>query len=255
MPEKDTASPVDLTAWERLRQRTLTVEQSRAVDRLAIEAYGMQSLVLMENAALGCVEWLLQRCPAPEATSILCGRGNNGGDGLAIARHLTNRGWPCQVILLGPTSKLANDTQANLKILTAGTGGVPVEVLQGPLPVQSRARLSQSTVIIDALLGTGAGGAPRAPLDDWLRAANEGPAWRVAIDVPTGVEAEIKDAEIKDAELADRAQAHFQASATLTFVAKKPAMVRADAQRLFGEVHVLPIGIPTQMMHEIVTRW
>ena len=265
MPEKDTASPVDLTAWERLRQRTLTVEQSRAVDRLAIEVYGMQSLVLMENAALGCVEWLLHRCPAPQATSILCGRGNNGGDGLAIARHLTNRGWPCQVILLGPASKLANDAQANLNILTAGTGGVPVEILQGPLPVPARKRLSHSTVIIDALLGTGAGGAPRAPLDDWLRAANQGQALRVAIDVPTGVDAELGDAELGDAELGDAelevavleapAHAYFQAAATLTFVAKKPAMLRAAAERLFGEVHVLPIGIPTQMMHEIVTHW
>ena len=235
----------DLPVWSRLRQRTLTVEQSRAVDRLAIEAYGMHSLVLMENAALGCVEWLQHRCVTPQVTSILCGRGNNGGDGLAIARHLTVRGWPCQVILLGPSAKLSTDAQANLRILTAGEGGINIEILDGSLPAAVRTRLSQSTVVIDALLGTGAGGAPRAPLDDWLREANKCQALRVAIDVPTGV----------DPETGEAATGHFLAADTLTFVSMKPAMAFPNAERVFGQVHVLPIGIPVQMMHEILNMW
>lgn len=245
MAEIDGEELVDLTAWDRLRLRTLTVEQSRAVDRLAIEVYGMHSLVLMENAALGCVEWLQQRCVTPQVTSILCGCGNNGGDGLAIARQLTNRGWPCQVILLGPIAKLSSDAHANLRILTAAGGTTPIEILEGPLPAAMRTRLIQSTVVIDALLGTGAGGAPRTPLDDWLRKANQCQALRVAIDVPTGV----------DAETGQAAAGHFQAAATLTFVSKKPAMVLRNAEQQFGQVCVLPIGIPVQMMHEIVTKW
>ncbi len=245
MAENEAVGTIGLTAWDRLRHRTLTVEQSRAVDRLAVDVYGMHSLVLMENAALGCVEWLVQRCETPQVTSILCGRGNNGGDGLAVARHLTNRGWPCQVILLGPTAKLSRDAQANLKILSTGEGGLAVEIAQESLPAAARARLSQSTVVIDALLGTGAGGAPRAPLDDWLREANRVPALRVAIDVPTGVDAETGEAT------AD----HFNAAATLTFVAKKPGMALPHAERVFGQVCVLPIGIPAQMMHQIVTKW
>ena len=236
---------VDLTAWNRLRLRTLTVEQSRAVDRLAIETYGMHSLVLMENAALGCAEWLVQRCVTPQVTSILCGRGNNGGDGLAIARQLANRGWPCQVILLGPIVKLSSDARANLEILTAAGGGKLIEILEGALSPATRNRLSQSAVVIDALLGTGAGGAPRAPLDQWLREANQCQALRVAIDVPTGV----------NAETGETAAVHFHAAATLTFVSKKPAMVLPNAEHVFGQVCVLPIGIPVQMMHEIVTKW
>lgn len=234
-----------LTAWDRLRQRTLTVEQSRAVDRLAIEAYGMHPLVLMENAALGCVDWLQHHCQTLRVTSILCGRGNNGGDGLAIARHLTIHGWPCQVILLGPKEKLSSDAQVNLKILTAGDGGIPIEILEGPLPDATRTRLSQSTVVIDALLGTGGGGAPRAPLDDWLREANKCQALRVAIDVPTGV----------DAETGEAAADHFQAATTLTFVSMKPGMAFPNAERVFGQVRVLPIGLPVQMMHEILSTW
>lgn len=237
--------PVSLTAWDRLSVRTLTVERLRAVDRLAIETYGMHSLVLMENAALGCVEWLQQRCATPQITSILCGRGNNGGDGLAIARHLTIRGWPCQVLLLGPTAMLSTDAQANLRILTAGEGGIPIEVLEGALPATARARLSRSTVVIDALLGTGGGGAPRAPLDNWLCEANKCQTLRVAIDVPTGV----------DATTGKAANGHFHATSTLTFVALKPAMALPNAEQVFGQIHVLPIGIPVQMMHEILNKW
>lgn len=232
-------------AWKRLQQCTLSVEQSREVDRLAIADYGMHPLVLMENAALGCVDWLLHRCHTPQPTTILCGRGNNGGDGLAIARHLINRDWPCQTILLGPTDKLSADALANLRILTAGQGSPGIEVLSGPLPPRTLKRLDQSTVIIDALLGTGAGGAPREPIRSWLQAANQRQVLRVAVDVPTGVDAQSGYAH----------QGHFVATATLTFVARKPAMADAQTAAVFGEVYALPIGIPLQMMHQILTTW
>lgn len=232
-------------AWKRLQKCTLSVQQSREVDRMAIEEYGMHSLVLMENAALGCVEWLLNRCHTPQPTTILCGRGNNGGDGLAIARQLINRGWPCQIILLGPADQLSDDTFANLQILTAGQGSPWIEMLSGPLPPDALERLQQSTVIIDALLGTGAGGAPREPMRSWLQAANQRQALRVAVDVPTGIDAQTGQAH----------PGHFVPAATLTFVAKKPAMTDSKSAAVFGEVYTLPIGIPLQMMHEIVSTW
>lgn len=232
-------------AWKRLHECTLSVDQSREVDRVAVEDYGMHSLVLMENAALVCVDWLLHRCPAPLPTTILCGRGNNGGDGLAIARQLTNRGWPCQTILLGPPDRLSVDARANLQILTAGKGTGGMEILTGPLPPQVLARLKRSSVIMDALLGTGAGGAPREPMRGWLQAANQCQALRVAVDVPTGIDAETGEAH----------EGHFLPTATLTFVAKKPAMADPKTAAVFGEIYALPIGIPLQMMHEIVATW
>lgn len=232
-------------AWNRLPKCTLTVQQSREVDRMAIEDYGMNSLVLMENAALACVDWLLHRCQAPQSTTILCGRGNNGGDGLAIARQLINRGWPCQTILLGPVDQLSADARANLHILTAGKGSPGIEILSDPLPPDALGRLHQSTVIIDALLGTGAGGAPREPIRSWLQAANQRRALRVAVDVPTGIDAQIGQAH----------EGHFMPTATLTFVAQKPAMADSKLASVFGELYTLPIGIPLQMMHEIVTTW
>ena len=232
-------------AWKRLENCTLSIQQSREVDRMAIDDYGMNSLVLMENAALGCVDWLLHQCHTPQPTTILCGRGNNGGDGLAIARQLINRGWPCQTILLGPADQLSADARANLRILTAGRGSPGIEILSGPLPPHALQRLERSTVIIDALLGTGAGGAPREPIRSWLQAANHCQAMRVAVDVPTGIDAQTGEAH----------EGHFLPTATLTFVAKKPAMAESKVASVFGEIYALPIGIPLQMMHEIVTTW
>ncbi len=228
------------TAWERLRNQSFTAQQSRAVDRLAIEKYGMHSLVLMENAAIGCVQWLTRKFSAPQETTILCGRGNNGGDGLAIARHLTVLGWPCTVILFGPIARLSPDAQANYHILTTAAG-LDVQVSDETLHTGQLQQLQQSSLVIDAMLGTGARGAPRAPLDQWIEAANQCRAFRVAIDVPTGVDG---DGEIMPA-------CFFQADATLTFVTKKPAMDCSATSHCFGEIQVLPIGIPTQMMEEL----
>lgn len=230
-----------LTAWRELQSRVLSVEQIRQVDRRAVEAYAMHPLVLMENAALACTDWLRRRWDQPQTTTILCGRGNNGGDGLAIARHLTNCGWPITVLQLGPIDQLSADAQANYRILTAGAG-MPICVLESPLDPRAREQIAASQVIIDALLGTGARGAPRPPLDDWLQAANDAPGFRVAIDIPTGV----------DAETGHTAGVYFHAGATLSFVARKPAMALDAAAARFGELAILPIGIPAALIVEIL---
>lgn len=225
-----------------LQQSTLSVAQVREVDRVAIEEYGMNSLVLMENAALGCVSWLRQKfsassvaSSAPSAT-ILCGRGNNGGDGLAIARHLTFWGWQCQVIQLGPLEQLSADARHNYQLLTE-QHGLPVAISQAVLTGPQRQQLQQSNVVVDAMLGTGAGGAPRPPLDDWIVAANDSSAFRIAIDLPTGI----------DADTGAQPGLAFHPHATLTFVGFKKSMSAAGSHPRFGEIHVLPIGIPAQL--------
>jgi NAD(P)H-hydrate epimerase len=230
-----------LLAWHRMQQTVLSTEQVRSIDRLAVERYGMHSLVLMENAAIGCAHWLRTRFAEPMTTVLLCGRGNNGGDGLALARHLTNWGWPCRVYLLGGSQQLSKDAGHNLEILT-GNHGLPVETIEpneGRLP-----ELVGAGVIVDALLGTGARGNPRAPLDRWIEAANASSAFRVAVDVPTGV----------DAETGQPGQPTFLPDATLTFVARKPAMAHLDSSQLFGEIAVLPIGVPAQLLLSVLDQ-
>ncbi len=232
-----------LTAWNRLKKSFLSTEQVREIDRLAVQEYGMHSLVLMENAAIGCVHWLLQKFSEPQPTAILCGRGNNGGDGLAIARHLVNCGWPCRVILCGPLNGLSADAAANLEILTIGNGH-SVEVVEGQAKPNFNFESHGPSVILDAMLGTGAKGNPRPPFDGWIRAANASAAFRVAIDVPTGV----------DAETGERGTPYFQAQATLTFVARKAGMQLNDPAPTFGEITVLPIGVPAQLMEAVLKR-
>ena len=236
------------TAWQRLSSLALTTEQVRAVDRLAVDQYGMHSLVLMENAALGCVQWLRKRFEneqpesAPPRTVILCGSGNNGGDGLVIARHLRCWGWPCTVFLLGPPEKLTTDTRTNAEILLAGNPAGVTWWGAGAARNQLHHALAQADVLIDAMLGTGATGHPRSPLDEWIEAANATTAFRVAIDIPTGA----------DASSGECGTPTFAAAATLTFVALKPAMQSAQAEQVFGEIDVLPIGIPEPLIRAVL---
>lgn len=235
------------SVWQKLKERTLSTHAVRRIDQVAVDRFQMNSLVLMENAALNSVHWLTQEFSAPKKTLILCGRGNNGGDGLAICRHLQALGWPCQVLLYGPTCRLSADSLSNYRILQ---GDQPSGDSRGDLTVHldnERSQPNQSLfdeceLIVDAMLGTGATGEPRSPFDHWIISANRSPAFRLAIDVPTGV----------DAQTAQLAATSFQPHATLTFVARKPAMSLTDCASVFGRIEVLPIGIPTALMQQIL---
>ncbi len=232
-----------LTAWQRLSRRVLSVEQVRRIDHQATADYGMHSLVLMENAALNCVRWLESRfADRPQAphSVVLCGSGNNGGDGAAIARHLGVLGWPCVVYMLGPLDKLSPDAAANANILSKA--GDRLLWWQASYQSSLRDDLARAELIVDAMLGTGATGNPRPPFDDWIVEANASQAYRVAIDMPTGV----------DASSGRRGRPSFAADATLSFVARKPGMSHDDASDVFGEIHVLPIGIPASQLQAVL---
>ncbi len=241
----DSTSKPALGAWHRLKQCTLSVASIREVDRVAVERFHMHSLVLMENAALGCVQWLTHRFTTPTRAVILCGRGNNGGDGLAIARHLRLANWSCEVLLIGPIAKLSPDALCNWQILNA-RGSDYCTLLDESWSSQQCAglaeQLNRADVIIDAMLGSGATGTPRAPMSDLIRLANAASAARIAIDIPTGL----------DATTGQPAATTFQAEATLTFVARKPGFDVPAAQSYLGHVEVLPIGIPVELIEDLL---
>lgn len=233
------------TAWQRLKQRSLSVERIRQVDRLAIEQFHMNSLVLMENAAIGCAQWLTNRfSPAVEAI-VLCGRGNNGGDGLAIARHLRLAGWNCRVVQCGPIDKLSPDARSNWEILTAkNVNNITVlgETMIADRLNEIHEHLNRSDVIVDALLGSGAQGAPRAPFSNLIDMANTASGVRVAIDITSGL----------DASTGQPATPTFAAQTTLTFVARKIGFSAPAAQTCLGQVEVIPIGIPVELIEELL---
>lgn len=229
------------SAWDILRNQVLPTARIRDVDRSAIEQFSMNSLVLMENAAINSVRWITERFPSRPQTVVLCGSGNNGGDGIAITRHLRAQGWGCEGFVLGPLDKLSPDARANAQILASPGSGL--HLLDPSDFAQAFDSIKSSQLIVDALLGTGASGSPRSPMSAWIEAANDSAATRIAIDIPTGI----------NADTGEICSPYFRASATLTFVALKPAMAQAHSAELFGRIEVLPIGIPEQLITQLVT--
>jgi NAD(P)H-hydrate epimerase len=205
----------------------LTRQQCREIDRRAIEEYGMSGLVLMENAGRGCVD-VLERLGIDGPIIILCGKGNNAGDGFVIARHLQIRGHKCRVLLLCPPTEFHGDAAANFAILQKT--GAPIEVVSAA----SRAALTDAAWIIDALLGTGAVGEPRPPFDAAINWINAQPAKRFAVDVPSGL----------DCDTGQPAAHTVRADHTCTFAAMKIGFTQPTAKPFTGKVHVCDIGVP-----------
>jgi NAD(P)H-hydrate epimerase len=194
----------------------------RETDRWAIEDRGIPALDLMERAGAGLAAVVAAVAPAGRAV-IVCGKGNNGGDGLVAARLLREAGRQADVLLTAGADELSADAQAEL------------DRLWGPPPESfGAAHLGDAAVIVDALLGTGFAGAPRAPLDDVIEAINAAGAPIVAADVPSGVNASTGEVE----------GAAVRAAATATFHAAKPGLWIHPGKGCAGTVHVVDIGIP-----------
>jgi hydroxyethylthiazole kinase-like uncharacterized protein yjeF len=214
----------------------LTRQQCREIDRRAIEQYGFSGLVLMENAGRGCVD-VLERVGIDGPVVILCGKGNNAGDGFVIARHLEIRGHACHVLLLGSPAGLRGDAAANFSILQKTS--VPIiDLSQRAGPSSAPAELADAAWLVDALLGTGAVGEPRPPFDtaiDWMNAHS---AKKLAVDLPSGL----------DCDTGQPAQHTVRADHTCTFAAMKIGFTQPAAKPFTGTVHVCDIGVPPELL-------
>ncbi len=228
----------------------LTVQEIRELDVLAIEHVGIPGLVLMENAGRGAAEFIYGTLvnPAASRVVILCGAGNNGGDGFVIARHLRNAGVGAtlgerggaavDVVLTGPPDKSQGDAGTNLRILqNLGCELVRADETDGL--VCARTLIARADVIVDALLGTGSTGVPRGVMATLIELANTAPgARRIAIDIPSGLDA-------------DRGVVNepcFRAAATVTMVAAKVGFDTPAARGVAGRVVVVDIGAPRELI-------
>src|SRR5579859_7118509 len=220
--------------------KILTAAQMQRIDRLTTERYGIPSLTLMENAGRGVVDFLNERY-APLSShkiTVVCGRGNNGGDGLVVARLLRERGLSPGVVLLADPASLKGDAAINLKRLTAD-GGLEVAVDLAAWQ-SAKKNLEGTTLLVDAILGTGLSRPVEGFLGEVIRDINAGfpGASVVAIDLPSGIGADSGEL-IGDS---------LRAEATVTFTALKMAHVFPPACELMGHWVVKQIGTPLEAL-------
>jgi NAD(P)H-hydrate epimerase len=197
----------------------------RAADSWAIEEMGVPSRELMETAGAAVAE-AARDLAAVGPARVVCGKGNNGGDGLVAARHLADTGYEVEVLLLWPAEELSPDASANLERFEGPVREVGPDGLAG--------LLEGSGVVVDAIFGTGFEGAPRAPTDGAIEAINGCGAGVVAADVPSGV----------DASTGEAAGLAVDAAITVSFHAAKVGHWIAPGKAHAGELRVAEIGIP-----------
>ena len=196
-------------------------ETMRGVDAWAIDERGVPSLELMEAAGRAVAE-AAEEVATPGPARIVCGKGNNGGDGLVAARHLAESGHDVEVLLLSPPDQLSADATANLERFS----GTAREFEPGAL--------AGSGVVVDAIFGTGFEGAPRDPAAAAIGEINDCEAPVVAADIASGV----------DASTGEVAGVAIEATVTVSFHAGKLGHWIAPGKRHTGDLRVMPIGIP-----------
>lgn len=224
---------------------TLTREQVREVDRRAIEDFGIPGVVLMENAGKNAARIILDALPKKGGSvAIVCGRGNNGGDGFVIARHLANAGVGVDLFLACDLSQLTGDAAINASI--ARKMSLPHQPFDSEKRIEIATKsLHAAAVVVDALLGTGFTGEVRAPLDKAIEAINAcANAKIIAIDVPSGL----------DCNTGAPSNAVVRATETITFVARKAGFDADQAAPYLGKVHVVDIGAPQTLIQGVLAN-
>ncbi|HZF09041.1 MAG TPA: NAD(P)H-hydrate dehydratase [Thermoanaerobaculia bacterium] len=222
--------------------RLLSAEAMQTVDRAAIDELGIPGPVLMENAAIGVVDAIGESFPDADSVAIFCGPGNNGGDGLAVARHLAVRGYDVYVFLVFSGRKPSADAKAQLAICRKME--LPIEELRCEEDeddddlVDAIEAARETDLIVDALFGTGLA----RPLDGAVAILVDGlndlPVPRVAVDIPSGLHG--SRGEIFGP--------HVEADLTVTFAAPKIAHVFPPAAGAVGELVVADLGIPPSLV-------
>ncbi|MBR1513349.1 MAG: NAD(P)H-hydrate dehydratase [Bacteroidales bacterium] len=220
--------------------KVLSVEQIREADKYTIENEPIESIDLMERAARKAFEWLYRRTPREKTIKIFCGMGNNGGDGLAVARMLNEQEMVPQVFMVRHSDRMSHDCEVNYYRLVNETKVPMFDILgEDDFP-----NVGPDDVVVDAIFGSGLNRPPQGMTADLIAYLNQSRAIRVAIDVPSGL-------------FADQPSALgfiFKADYTLSFQFPKLAFLFPENDPYVGRFEILDIGLHPRYVEEVETR-
>ncbi len=218
----------------------LTVaSESRQIDQTAIQQLGMPSLVLMENAGLRVVESIEAKMGSVRGRRVVvvCGKGNNGGDGFVVARHLVNAGAEVRTFLAASKQDVRDDALANLNF--AAAMNVPITELTNERRTGAVERaIAPAHLIVDALLGTGVSGTVRGVMSKVIPLLNAADAPVVAVDVPSGI----------NSDTGAILGAAVRATWTVTLGLPKRGLLLYPGAEYAGEIHVGDLGVPKSLI-------
>jgi len=223
------------------RTKVVTASQMRELDRRATEEFGIPSLLLMENAGLQAVLEMERSFPRLRASrvAVVCGKGNNGGDGLVVARHLFGRETAIDIFLLAKRGDVQGDAATNLEI--AARMGLPIHEVRTPQDLQAGLEvIRRADVIVDAMLGTGTTGAATGLIAEAIDLINQAGRPIVALDVPSGVSSD--EGHLPGPSI--------NATLTITFGLPKRGVILFPAASRAGRVVIVDIGLPRQLLDD-----
>lgn len=214
--------------------------QIRNLDSFAIKRLQVPGIVLMENAALGIYESILERVDKIKCVGVVCGKGNNGGDGYAVARHFSNAGYEVKVVSLGSEDDLSEDCKTNFNIIKNLSTQRKNLLLKSSKSIKDIIWLKDCDVIVDAILGSGFTGELREPNASIIKSLNKLNAFKCAIDVPTGLNADTGFGNIV-----------FKSDLTVTLGEFKKGLFIGSGYEYCGEVVLKEIGIGRDYFDDI----
>lgn len=218
--------------------QTLTRAQVRELDHRATNEFGVPSIVLMENAGRGAAQVLLELGVAGPV-HIVCGKGNNGGDGMVIARHLDLQHIPVVLHLCVDPAQLTGDALVNYQICRRSELPIHPFVSIEDLAIHLR----QADWAVDALFGTGLEGPIRPPFCQIIECLNSSARRILAVDLPSGL----------DADTGQSLGNTVRAYCTVTFVAPKQGFLVPEAKRYLGEIRTVDIGAPRKLLEQYLS--
>ena len=228
-------------------QKVVTAKEMQAIDQSAIREFGIPGLVLMENAGLAAASMIHENVPdlLEKKVVIACGKGNNGGDGFVIARHLSIDGVNVEILLLGKRVQLKSDARVNADI--AFKMGIPIhEVTEKNLPTHNHL-FRHCHIIVDALFGTGLSKPAGGLYEKVINKINASKKYVYAVDIPSGI----------DSDSGQLIGPHIKADITAALALLKRSHLLFPAAESMGEVQILDISIPPQAINtqDIPVAW